>query len=257
MSAMRIGVMLCLLLAGVAFCTEPVTLPDSAGQTRADNATDRIARQLDLARLGLPAKYPATYFRDTTPARPVVRLAAGPDSTAMPIYRTSVSDTQQFLAKLLPGTMFFRVVIGIPVYPVFFVRFADGQTFHLEEMYGILDHVGISFDSVTLNTAAKLAVLFACCGQRVATEPESAQWFVCGNALSPRDFDSLAFPSIDFRSFERGLWRSPGGTDWDGVWVDCVIAGTARRLYVAMRTKESPVLVPIFVTGPGVNMHFI
>jgi hypothetical protein len=228
----------------------------SALPVGADTTPGLAMAHLDLARLGLPDKYAATYFHDTTPARPVVRPLVGPESVLTLVSGTWVSGPQQFLAQILPGARFFRVNIGDPPAKGFWVRFADGQTFGLDEMSGILAHEGISFDSSSVNAAAKLAVLFAYCGKRPTTEPESARSRHLRDVLDWEGFDSLAFPSIDFRSLERGTWRSRGGSEYDGVWVDCVVDGSVRRLFVIMRGKWSGELRPLDVIGPGVRMVF-
>ena len=228
----------------------------SALAAASETARGQAAAQPDLIQLGLPAKYAATYFHDTTPARPVVRPAVGPESILTLVSRTWVSSPQQFLAQILPGAKFFLVSVGVPPSKEFWLSFDDGQSFRLDELSGILTHEGISFDSSSVYAAAKLAVLFAYCGHGPTTEPESARSRHLDDVLDWRDFDSLAFPSIDFRSLERGRWRSTGGTDFDGVWVDCVIDGLVRRLFVTMRGKWSGKLQPSFEIGPDVKVHF-
>jgi hypothetical protein len=259
MSAMRTGVLLCLLLAEIALCTQPAAPPESAdiGRAKKDSAAFHVASQPDLAHLGLPAKYPATYFRDTALSRPVVPPVAGPESILGLVSRTWVSGPQQFLARLLPGTKFYQLARGIPAQNDFWMSFADGQAFDLAQMNGILAHAGISFDSSTVDVSAKLAVLLAYCGQRPITEPESVSSRELRRVLAFEGPDSLAFPSIDFRSFEHGPWRSRGGgTELYGVWVDCVIDGSVRRPFVAFRRASSGKLVPEFMASPDVNVPF-
>jgi hypothetical protein len=241
---------------GLYFQPGRVTAPLTALQespSAPGSAAPAKSAHSDLVALGRPARYAATYFHDTTPARPVIRPGVIPESVAMPVFRTWVSSPQQFLAQILPGTKFFRLNVGTSLTMEYWLSFPDGQSFRLDEMTGILAHQGISFDSSNADAAAKLAVLFAYCGAEHISESESTRRIVCSEAYR---WDSIAFPSIDFRSFERGHWRSPGGGEFDGIWVDCMVNGSVRRLFVVMDGKWSGKLQPSGVAGPGLTVLF-
>ncbi|HTW90355.1 MAG TPA: hypothetical protein VMH22_01420 [bacterium] len=231
---MRVNTLLCLLCAGFGFV----------------HATARP----DFARLGPPAKYPATYFRDTTVASPVVRH---PDEAGK-VSRTWVSSPQQqFLAQILPGARFFRVSVGSPSRYEYWVTFGDSQAFPMDKLRPILAHEGISFDSSSVDAAAKLAVLFAYCGHRPAAKPESARNSNRADTLERGVLDSLAFPSVDFRSFDpRYLHHMQDEPENDPVVVDCVIDGHERRPIVVMHGYWDGDLQPILVYSPDVEMWF-
>jgi hypothetical protein len=261
---MRIGILLCLLLAGVAFCTEPATPPDSAdvGRPNEDSAVLQVASQPDLAQLGLPAEYAATYFRDTAVDSTVIapfRDIGGVERRRL-VARGWVSDSQQFLSRILPGARFLRVLVGSEQHTEYWARLADGQSFRVApngQMREMLAAQSIRFDSSNVDAAAKLAVLFAYCGRRIRTSQVSSSGYRGAEGPRGGEPDSLAFPSVEFRSFERGVWVSPGKSQFDGVWVDCVIDGTARRVFVMMNGNWSADLRPSGVQSPDVSTGFV
>ncbi|GEM_PF-7123429 len=234
----------------------------SAFAAASETARGHVTAQPSLVQLGLPAKYAATYFHDTVVDSMVIAPYRGIDGVERRrlVTRGWVSDSQQFLSRVLPGARFLRVLVGLEQHTEYWVRLADGQSFRVTpngQMREILAAQSIRFDSSNADAAAKIAVLFAYCGRRIKTSPDSSSGY--RGAEGPRygEPDSLAFPSVEFRSFERGAWVSPGKSRFDGIWVNCVIDGVARQVFVMMSGIWSVDLRPSGVQSPDVSTGFV
>jgi TonB family protein len=236
------------------------TGPDDKG----DSAAIPVAARPDLVRLGRPGKYAATYFRVTvvdSPVTPPFRDLDGAERYRN-VARGWVSGSQQFLSQVFPGARFLRVLVGgiADRHYECWVHLADGQAFRVApicQMRKMLAAQSLRFDSSSVDVAAKIAVLFAYCGRRVETSPDSLARHMRVEGEDSREPDSLAFPSVEFRSFKRGAWTSSGKSQYDGMWVDCVIDGVARWVFVMISGNWSSDLYPMGVQSPDVSTHFV
>lgn len=240
---------------------EPYTTPQGCQSVPNSGASAKAAHP-DLVALGQPAEYAATYFRETTVDSMTIApyLGFGGVERRRLVTRGWVSDSQQFLSRILPGAKFLRVLVGLEQHTEYWVRLADGQSFRVApngQMREMLAAQSIRFDSTNVDAAAKIAVLFAYCGRRIKTSPDTSPGYKGAEGQGRGEPDTLAFPSVEFRSFERGVWVSPGKSQFDGVWADCVIEGIARRVFVMMSGSWSSDLRPSGVQSPDVSTGFV
>jgi hypothetical protein len=195
MSVMRIGVLLCLLLAGVALCTEPAA---PAGASSVDLAArDTTAFHKLISSLGGPASYPETRFGSGFDASrihdPSVKYLTRPAWRAI--------DAHPFLSAVLPGVTFAGVGLGTfrNRYEELYAIGPNGRLYRAEDLNSLLLAEGFSFDSTEFLTMAKIAVLFEYF-LSPAWQPDTEiprldyQRSFCSPGLQ-------AFPSIEFRSF--------------------------------------------------------
>jgi hypothetical protein len=257
MSAMRTGVLLCLLLAGTAFGTHPAAapVPADSGKTKEDSSAFHVASQPDLARLGLPASYAATTFSDSWVTGSAVRAAFGLDTTPRWPGGWYQSSPQQFLTQVFPGAKFFRVEDGVPTTAVFAIVFRDGRSYPLDGIADVLAAQGFSFTASELSVMAKVAVLSAYCGRRVEERPDAPQARRLPH--TQRSSDNRAFPAIEFRSFTIGTTKSGNGVDLPGVWVGCLIDSVPRSVFVGFSRVAEGNCQPDMLWGPDCHYEFM
>jgi hypothetical protein len=227
MSAMRIGVLLCLLLAGVAFCTQPVAPPHSASPNLSARGTTAFHKP--IASLGGPAAYPETRLTS------VFDTAGVRDSLVEQLNVTHwyASVPHPFLAKVLPGVSFVAAAHG-SLYDAGYTLCAitgDKRLYTANDLNSLLRAEGFTCDSTELQTITKIAVLvahFATPPPPQADEPDAGFEERFPPAV---ELGTQAFPGVEFRSFTREATEIPygaGGAFDTKFTVDCSINGVGE-----------------------------
>jgi hypothetical protein len=222
MSAMRIGVLLCLLLLATScVAVRPAaTVPVSASPSLV--ARDTTAFHRRIASLGGPASYTETRLDSGFDAS---RVRDGmPSDLVDP--RWYVGGPHPFLASVLPGVTFVVVAHGSWRSGGFIQGSVttDGRFYQNENLNSLLLAEGYTFDSTEFRTISKIAVLL----QYLASPPlrvDSADRGMLDRPLNPIQPGTVAVPSVDFRSFTSAVTKQPNGAVDTRLTVICTIDG--------------------------------
>jgi hypothetical protein len=240
MSAMRPGVLLCVILAASCVAVKPTT-PGSAGRRTEKEAAAFHQR---IVSLGGVASYAETWFKEGSAVCP------SPDSSLRSIEDAAwyESDTHPFLDSVLPGMRLVKMAVGGFGPRAYFVVFRDGYTRDPNRLNDILAYRWFSFDSTEMNTIAKIAVLFMYAEKPPEVVPLSrrteAQIAPEGDSISTSPSRERAFPGVTFKSFKHEFETKAGIVRSAAVTVECEVAGIARTATVTFSRDARAVFTP-------------
>ncbi|MBN1171713.1 MAG: PD40 domain-containing protein, partial [Micromonosporaceae bacterium] len=147
-----------------------------------------------------------------------------------------------YLDSILPGARYLVVRWYQPVtrygnmtrpgYRSTYVLF-NGLLFPVEKLAHLLVAAGFDLDSADAPIAARVAVLLWAFEKATSVRSDIAYCFFDLPSGRESDTTSAVIPSIEFRSLDWGEWWNAESTSvFGGIWVDCTIGGTPRRIFV-------------------------
>jgi len=249
---MRIGALLCLLLAGAAFCAQPTVPPDS-GRPSLTSGCPTNFHELVVSLSG-PAAYPQTRFSSIFDSSrihdTIVKYLQNPQWKA--------SEPHPFLARILPRVSFVAVSYGAALAPSY-ARCAvtdEGRVYQVQDLDSLLLAEGFTFDAAQMQTIAKVAVLVACF---MSPPPQTETAVGAGRDARPSawSLSDQAFPSVTFRSFSREVGKAqPYGIQDTRLTAECTVNGKEETVVcVFHRTPDGRNWLRR-VNSPGKHLAF-